>query len=270
MFNIKLILFFICFKITSSEIELECGSLTAIPSFGNITSCNIFDLKITDPEITVKWSTSRGKSISHAKQLAIYESIVSNIPKGFFLHISHIKSFFCDDCGLIEIKASDFENANYLEIITLRMNPLSELSADLFKQHTKLKTLRIVASDIENIHRDAFRGLINLKGLDLFHNAIIELQLGIFDGLEKLSHLDMCNNRIEILPADLFKNNLNLIEVSFNNNLIKSIGVNLINNLSKLRKLSLHGNVCINEQLLGTEDSQIVSQFGNAIKDCLG
>jgi len=123
--------------------------------------------------------------------------------------------------NLINILYNDsFNQAQYLQTISIENNVLIHIEAGAFVPLGQLRELRLARNHLSFLPRDLFWNNVNLELLDLSHNAFVEIPDGVMYPLHNLEVLNMSFNGLSTAglgPGFKYTTQLSLLDLTGNN-----------------------------------------------------
>lgn len=234
-----------------------------------------------------------------AKQLKGVEVLNANdvglkhIDGGIMGELSELIIFWGGQNRLKRLEAFAFANNKKLEVISLKFNrirfvhPLAlaglkqlyvlDLSSnrlktfdDIFKSLENLVKLDLSSNLIEIFDKEIFKSLGDLRELNLQKNNLKFLDPAVFEPLTSIQFLNISFNKspLEIIVGHLFKHNFHLKQVYLIDNKIRAIDRRfLLNYKPSLEIISLRKNICVDDDILMTNDTVTKSEQLK-IKEC--
>jgi Leucine-rich repeat (LRR) protein len=204
------------------------------------------------------------------RRAEIKNSTIARFPAKFFTNFSKLVIFRARNVQLQEIKASDFEASDFLQLIDLSSNQIKKLASQQFVTLRSIKEIDLSGNQIDTIEDGAFEQMGgNLTRIDLSSNKLKSFREDFFLNMivnvtRKWLPFDinLKNNEIEIiepsksdgimlpevnleLSGNKMKNlelmKIEVFEIKLNNHSLESINVNASfiyadnNRLTKLR-----------------------------------
>lgn len=189
--NCLIVLMVVCggFKLICGE-ELKCDFTNVKHSdVGNLYTCFVTSLINLNKTMTIKSSTGiheRNKNNNDVKGIYIHDTNTKFIPENLG-SVFNLTSFAMAKTQLIEIKSTNFQQMQDLELLSLYGNNLTVIPTDVFSTLMKLRIIGLGSNQIEEIPQRLFDNNFNLEVILLWDNKIIIVASGIFDNLKKLS-----------------------------------------------------------------------------------
>lgn len=144
-----------------------------------------------------------------------------------FKSASKLKTLFVSDNIILEVRNSDLDGAENLEILSLRNN------------------------QIEFIESDVFKHMVNILNLNLAGNQLTSISDNLFNSLNMVEEIDLSENRIKTITTSMFPKNENLKILHLENNNIEIIQPGSLNSIKKLEELYLNENNLISFNEIG-------------------
>lgn len=128
------------------------------------------------------------------------------------------------------------------EILSLRMNLLTEIPESALRNSTCLTTLNLRSNKLRDLPATVFRDLVRLKSFNAGFNKLSSLPGRLFQGLNALQELYLDNNAIERIPEELFQDLPSLKRLHLHHNKLKTFSGNAFRGTFSLQGLSLANN----------------------------
>lgn len=128
------------------------------------------------------------------------------------------------------------------EILSLRMNLLTEIPESALRNLTCLTTLNLRSNKLRDLPATVFRDLSSLKSLNAGFNKLSSPPGRLFQGLNALQELYLDNNAIERIPDELFQDLPSLKRLHLHHNKLKTFSGNAFRGTFSLQDLSLANN----------------------------
>lgn len=153
---------------------------------------------------------------------------------------------------LTEIPESALRNLTYLMTLNLRSNKLRDLPATVFRDLVSLKSFNAGFNKLSSLPGRLFQGLNALQELYLDNNAIERIPEELFQDLPSLKRLHLHHNKLKTFSGNAFRGTFSLQVLSLANNRLTAIQEETFSNLTSLRRLTLTDNriVTISTNLL--------------------
>nr|CAB3230396.1 chondroadherin-like protein [Phallusia mammillata] len=145
-----------------------------------------------------------------------------------------------------------------VQILTLKMNKLTEIRDGDFEGLQKLKNLILDDNLIQSISGNAFNTLRNIRKLSLENNKLVSFPTEV--KLPFLSTLSLANNKLTSLANDVFSGMGRLSHINLSSNALTSISESTFANLPKLHTLDLSSN-----RLVSLHDLRNGREFTNLL-----
>lgn len=122
---------------------------------------------------------------------------MTRVPVNFLEKLKTVEQIDFQFCLVESVDADDFRNNEYLKVLNLYGNDLTELTAFLFKRTPRIEEVNFSNNLISKIHPNTFAdGVENLKKIFLKSNQIISLDENIFANTKMLTELDLSYNQL--------------------------------------------------------------------------
>ena len=131
---------------------------------------------------------------------------------------------------------------NYLQVLYLGGNLLSDLPNGVFLQIPRLTQLQLQSNKLDRVTQGNFTGLLNLTLLNLDNNRIQFVQNRSFVDLHSLQVLSLQNNLLQNITKETFAGLFLLKSLYLRNNSIQSLSSDVFSYLVNLANLDLSSN----------------------------
>lgn len=162
--------------------------------------------------------------------------------------------------------SGEFQNLEFLRVLDLSYNQLTEIEEGLLEGCTNLKDLRLDGNFLKSVPTNVLVGPDSLQNLqlqdnqieiltpsvfqtqpkllsvNLTNNVISDVQSGTFANMTRLVRLILTRNRIQTLKAGSLGELTNLVELDLSFNFLDQIPVQGLKNLESLKFLNLASN----------------------------
>ena len=147
------------------------------------------------------------------------------------------------DCSWRELVCiPPLRHTEYLELLDMSHNKLSELLENSFIGFPNLLNLDLSTNNITTLNGKVFNRLNNLQTLDLSSNKMIYITDDAFISLDKLQTLDLSWNSISTLTNDTFSGMKMLQNLDMSFNSLSFVSDNVFGGLYSLLRLNLRSN----------------------------
>lgn len=208
-------------KRETSIVNLECEKVEWA-KLGNQVTCNIRNLKITQPDVDIKNVSSgsqlQGIDARVVEEVKAFNQQASFLPLKLAEHFPNLKLLIFVDCKVMVINEKAFSGLKNLRSLNLSHNKIGKISATDLKDLAALNSLDISYNKIENFDEEALQALTELFVLKLNDNLLSDLTAKIFIKLSKLKFLMMQNNKLAIIEPNILNGLIKLEFADFSNN----------------------------------------------------
>lgn len=165
---------------------------------------------------------SSGMNRNQIRGLSYRNCQENKFPADFFAVFRQLTVLNISFIKLEDIKAADFKNNKYLEVLMADHNSISKLPADLFGYSSALIQVNLSNNHISELDPFFFENTRKLTTIDFSSNLIEALDKRFFSNLQFLEFLDFNNNRIKRIEDDLLKHNKNIRTFRISNNQVEN------------------------------------------------
>lgn len=153
--------------------------------------CVVTKLEFNDTSVVRVFEKHPGQDVH---ELEIQDIHLGKFPRGIGKAFPFLKRLWIVNCGVKEIKRSDFNDLTNLKTLNMKRNLITELRDDVFDKLPGLVYLSLSHNFISIIDTKVFAALKNLDRLNLQSNTSVNR---VWKDLTKLENFNNAMNQIE-------------------------------------------------------------------------
>lgn len=250
----------------SIDIELKCNySFPAeldyeYKCYAVNTTIRVENVKVS----SVNGAHQQGRGNEDVNNLDFTNGEVRFLPINMSNAFKNLRKLKANNCGMIGISRSNFNDLIYLKEIDISFNSLSSIPENTFNVLVVLENLELDYNGIKELKAKTFSKLENLKFLWLMENFLEILPDNLFENNYKLELIMLGDNKLYYLQNGLFDNNINLHDIYLDNNNLRRIDSNVFSTMTKtFLQLKLSNNPCINKDFRSVDFISINKELEN-------
>lgn len=218
--------------------------VTNIPELGDVYTCIVNDVHITEAEETIIISGAHtgGRTDSDVQAIKVISGVLEQFPNQFFsVYQNTRKLTISPNLGLRSIDQETFNGASNLRHVEITGNRITSLTDQTFSRSSRIESINLSNNLILIVAKNTFTGLLFLRQINLANNLITGID-STLNSLLNLVELDLSDNRFAFITPLAFAGMLSLKTLRISNNNIFYIHPDTFSMVYSLETLVLDNN----------------------------